>query len=128
MLRLLPLLAFALLPAAIAAPVPPGGRVEYGASGVLTRADLEKIKFDSRLVMDAEDFVERKPANEVRPKNRYDVAVHMPWTKFRAGEPIPAYFALRNNRGYPLRLDARLSLSGPEPTTWNSCDIRVRDT
>src|SRR5215470_9204550 len=108
MLRLLPLLMFALLPAALAAPVPPGGRVEFGSNGLVTRADLEKIKFDSRLVKDAEDFVERKPADEVRPKNRYDVAVHMPWTKFRAGESIPAYFVLRNNRGYALRLDARL--------------------
>ena len=48
MLRRLPLLAFALLPAAVAAPVPPGARPEFGATGLLTRADLEKVRFDSR--------------------------------------------------------------------------------
>ena len=51
----------------------------------------------------------------------------MPWTRFREGDPIPTYFVLRNNRGYALSLDARLSLFGSEPTLWNSCSIDVRD-
>jgi hypothetical protein len=142
MLRVLPLVALAALPVAVAvavaAPVPPGTRVEFGTNGLLARADLDKVKFDSRPVRQGERGFEEAPEREpeaeavrrddpARPKNRYDVAVHMPWTKYRAGEPVPAYFVLRNNRGDPLGLDARLALSGPEPTTWNSCGIDVRD-
>lgn len=136
MLRLLPLLALALLPAAVAAPVPPGGRPAFGAGGLLSHADLESVRFDSRPVKDGEKYDELKPAEEVvkeskpakvRPKNRYDVAVLLPWVTFREGEPARAYFVLRNNRGSPLGLDARLSLFGPEPGVWNSCGIDVRD-
>jgi hypothetical protein len=140
MLRLLPLVALALLPAAVAAPVPPGGRTEFGTNGVLTRADLKRVKFDSRPLKDGEKFeepkviereqevIKRADVGPERPKNRYDVAVHMPWTRLREGEPVPAYFVLRNNRGSLLPVDAQLSLFGSEPTTWNSCSITVRDT
>src|SRR5947209_3061669 len=98
MLRVLPLVALAVLPVAVAAPVPPGARVEFGTNGLLARADLEKVKFDTRPVRKGEwgfeEAPEREPEPEAvrrddpaRPKNRYDVAVHMPWTKYRAGEP-----------------------------------------
>lgn len=141
MRRLFPLLAFALLPAAVAAPVPPGGRVEFDTNGLLTRAELEKVRFDSLPLKAGEKFIEREREREEmvqrdvvkrdltkpRPNNPYDVAVHMPWTRFREGEPIPAYFVLRNNRGKTLSLDGRLSLFGPEPATWNSCRIDVRN-
>ena len=137
MLRLLPLLALALLPAAVAAPVPPGGRPAFGARGLLSRADLEGVRFDSRAVKDGEKFKELKRVDEVvnetkpakaRPKNRYDVAVHLPWATFREGEPAHAYFVLRNNRGSSLGLDARLDLSGPEPMiSGGGCPFDIRD-
>ena len=136
MFRLLPLFAFALVPAAVAAPVPPGGRVAFGSNGLLTAADLERVRFDSRPVKDEhveklkepeEDAAKESPA-KVRPKNRYDVAVHMPWAKFREGEPIPAYFVLRNNRGSTLGLRSRMDLCGPEPgLRGGACDFDIRD-
>ena len=46
MFRLLPLLLLALLPAAVAAPVPPGSDPpEFGASGLVTLADLQRVRF-----------------------------------------------------------------------------------
>src|SRR6187402_32937 len=103
MLRLFALLPLALLPAAVAAPVPPGGRVEFGTNGLLSRADLEKVVFDSQPfkrgdgLERAEDVEPEEGQKDVRkdqiegpPRaNRYDVAVRMPWAKFRAGEPMP---------------------------------------
>jgi hypothetical protein len=139
MYRLSPLLVLALLPAVIAAPVPPPPRDEFGATGLLTRADLERVKFDSRPLKDAEklpvpemvveDMIKdiRTGAPKERPKNPYDLAVHVPQPRVRAGEPVPAYFVLRNNRFARLSVDARLSLFGPKPVTWNSCRIDVRD-
>src|SRR4051812_14426181 len=119
MYRALPLLLLAALPAAVAAPVPREVLPEFGFNGLLTEDDLEKVKFDSRPVMDKEvddavskareieelrkvEDVRKKERFKERPKNLYDVAVHMPQTKFRPGEPVPAYFVLRNNR--PTRL------------------------
>jgi hypothetical protein len=145
MLRLLPLLALALIPAAVAAPVPPGGRVEFGANGLLSRADLEKVVFDSRPLTREE---EREFPDEAGPEekegdpreaqpeapqrtNRYDVAVHMPWARFRAGEPMPVYFVLRNNRSSTLGLRSRIDLSGPTLELQGggvSYDIRDRAT
>jgi hypothetical protein len=79
-------------------------------------------------VKEAEDEPEQKRADDrPRPPTRYDVAVHMPWTRFAEGEPVPAYFVLRNNRGSDLHLHGRLALFGPDPQIWNSCDIDVRD-
>ncbi len=121
MLRLLPLLALALLPAAVAAPVPPGGRVEFGAHGLLTRADLEKVRFDSR---------PSKPDDPKFPRPEYDLAVHMPWATFREGEPVPAYFVLKNNDKAELPLGGRMELFGPRrdsPTFLNGCGFTVRD-
>ncbi len=141
MLRLLPLLALALVPAAVAAPVPPGGRATFGANGLLAIADLEKVHFDTRPAKPDKDFPESKPAPEedakeeakenpakVRPKNRYDLAVHMPWAKFREGEPAPAYFVLRNNRAQMLGLGSRMDLCGPTPhLRGGECRFDVRD-
>jgi hypothetical protein len=136
MRRLFPLLFLAALPAALAAPAPREARTEFGTNGLLTGADLEKVRFDSRAVpgaesavrrLDAVEKVKRAGPDKVRAKNPYDVAVHMPQTRFRVGEPVPAYFVLRNNRPDPLDLAARLDLFGPDPITWNGCEIRVRD-
>src|SRR4051812_22566229 len=116
MLRLLALLPLALLPAVVAAPVPPG-RVEFGTGGLLSRADLEKVAFDTRPATreDGRPFPEdgelerkgdekqKEQPDASRRANRYDLAAHMPWTKFRAGEPIPVYLVLRNNRDSFLR-------------------------
>lgn len=148
MLRLLPLLVFALLPAAVAAPVPAPAppRPEFGANGLLTEADLEKVEFDSRLVKEDERVLEKeleevKKVREVRkdekerpekerPENRFDVAVHIPRATFREGGPAPAYFVLRNNRARELGLRSRLDLC-PEPRLYGGSttfDIRDRAT
>ena len=134
MFRVFPLLALGLLPVAVAAPVPPGaGRPEFGTNGLLTRADLDKVVFDTKPARDRgeEQLDDPKDAGgekAVGPARcEYDLAVHMPWTAFRAGEPIPAYFVLRNNRREPLHLDARLELFGPSLATWNSCAIDLRN-
>src|SRR5262245_1540102 len=120
MFRLLPLLALAWLPAAVAAPVPPGGRVEFGRNGLLTRADLEKVKFDSWPIPSAG----RKPKTRA---GKFDIAVHMPWTRFREGEPIPVYFVLRNNSDSNLTINNELELFRPHPVVWGSCRIRAWD-
>ncbi len=125
MFRRLPLLALVLLPAAVAAPVPRGARVEFGSNGLVTRADLEKVKFDSQPLKEGERGGDAL-AQEGGPA-KYDLAVHMPWTKFREGEAIPAYFVLKNQRNVRLGLDAQLELFGPMSVTWNSCDISLRD-
>ncbi len=132
MFRFLPLVAFATLPALLAAPVPPEKPEPFGSHGILTPDDFAGVKFDSRLVKDADQLrlaeeidVAEQP-KKVRPKNRYDVAVHMPATKFRVGEEIPVYFVVRNNRGFYLSIDARLDFFADEPTTWNSCEIELR--
>src|SRR5262249_50331123 len=70
----------------------------------------------------------RKEGAKPRPANRFDVAVHMPWTKFREGEPIPAYFVLRNNRGAILGLRSRIDCSGSHPQMHGSgISYAVRD-
>jgi len=121
MFRVLPLLVFALLPVAVgAAPVPPGGRVEFGRNGLLTRADLEKVKFDSRPIKDADEDAKAGPA-------KFETAVHMPWTKFRAGEPIPVYFVLRNRSAKDECFDVGMELFGRYPANWGGCQINVCD-
>jgi hypothetical protein len=124
MCRCVPLLLLALLPVAVAAPIPPGGRAEFGASGLLTRADLERVVFKSHPVKPGEN-VGVAPIDEDQP-GKFDVAVHMPWTKLREGEPIPAYFVLKNLENTILGLDAQLELFRPRPTTQNACRISIR--
>lgn len=136
MSRLL-LLPLALFPAAFAAPVPRDAGPDFAAGGLLTRADLEKVRFDSQPVKDGErgalagdekDEPEAKSDGPARPKNRYDVAVHMPATRFREGDPVPAYFVLRNNRGTMLGLGSRLEFTGSYPMLHGGdCDFDVRD-
>jgi hypothetical protein len=144
MRRLFPLLALALLPAALAAPVPRGVRPDFGTNGLLSRADLEKIAFDSRPALregagewsDAAEAEEPEKRREDEPKkppvplraNRFDVAVHLPWANFRAGEQMPVYFVVRNNRRSVLGLNSQLDLSGPEPHIHGSgMSFDVRD-
>lgn len=141
MRRLFPLLVFALVPVVTAAPVPPAPPPEFGAVGTLTRAELKRIVFDSRLDAEVRKPRRRKDAEEKilrdeefgepatpRPVNHFDVAVHMPVTRFREGEPAPAYFVLRNNRGAPFRLQSRIDVCTPTPLLRGEyCDITVRD-
>lgn len=140
MLRLLPLVALALVPA-VAAPVPvDAARAEFGRAGLLTRADLNRVRFDSRRSPEGAweaKFGRVKEVNEpgrddrARPANRFDVAVHLPRTTFRAGDPAPAYFVLRNNRGHDFALHSRLDLCRPEPLlhgTGYRSDVRDRAT
>lgn len=105
MSRLLLLACVALLPVAVAAPVPTETRPEFGTSGILTAADLEKVRFDSRIAKEGKEAADTNPP--INQKS-IDVAVHMPWTKFREGEPVPAYFVLKNKRAETLRLGSRM--------------------
>jgi hypothetical protein len=118
MYRLVPFL-LALLPALAAAPLPRGGRPEFGINGVLSCADLEKVRFDSQPVKEGPrdkvaDLVQ-EAEQAGAPKNRFDVAVHMPWTRFLEGEPIPAYLVMRNNRGAVLGLTSRIDFTEALP-------------
>lgn len=122
MRRVLLLLPFALIPAVLAAPVPPGARTEFGTGGLLSRADLEKVKFDSRPAKEEEIEVEQDVTVE-----KCDIAVHLPWTKFREGEPVPAYFVVRNRNESELQLRLQMELFGPWPIVWSACRIKVRD-
>lgn len=126
------------LSALAAAPVPRDARVPFGAHGTLPRADLERVKFDSQLVLnedgkprdDDEERDERNPDAPLKA-NRYDVAVHLPWAKFRTGEPMPVYLVLRNNRDETLGLHSRIDLSGGEVDIHGggiSFDVRSRAT
>lgn len=125
MSRLLPLMFVALLPVAVAAPVPRDVRPDFGTGGLLTRADLDTVRFDSRPVKDDEKFAgEKRKGGE--PK--FDLAVHLPWTTFREGEPVPAYFVLRNNADSVLELHSCLDFSEPFPAVHGGeCDFDVRD-
>ncbi|HEY1190082.1 MAG TPA: hypothetical protein VGE74_20700 [Gemmata sp.] len=111
-------------PALIAAPVPrAAGRPAFGANGLLTRADLEKVPFRSQPTRPDD------PKQEVQ-RAGYDLAVHMPWATFREGEPVPAYFILRNNNKEELPLRCRFELFGPEarrPAFVNGCRYTVRN-
>src|SRR5437764_8165974 len=111
MRRFLPLLALVLLPAAAAAPVPPGGRAEFGANGLLSRADLEKVRFESRAARQKERLAPAQ-GNAGAP-DKAAIAVHLPWNAFREGEPVPAYFVFKNGSDRDLKLDGRLDLFGP---------------
>src|SRR5436190_495472 len=136
-----------------AAPVPRDTRPSFGDNGLLARADLEKVRFDSRLIktddadgkraQDGEDeAVEKNPEEKVKEEkaeepawakspNRFDVAVHMPWARFREGESIPVYFVLRNNRNSRLGLRSCIDFSGPNPQLHGSAasfDVRDRAT
>ena len=55
MSRLLLLLSLALVPAVVAAPVPRDVPPEFGRHGLVARADLEKVRFDSRPAADDKD-------------------------------------------------------------------------
>lgn len=126
---------------AVAAPIPPGAGVPFGHDGLVSRADLEKVTFDSRLVLDHDekprDDDEEKDAPELVRKadgvraNRYDVAIHLPRTKVQTGDPLPVYLVLRNNRNETLGLHSSINLSGAWPELHGggiSFDVRDRAT
>lgn len=139
------LVALAALPfAVVAAPVPqPPAPKPFGSSGVVSRAELDALKFDSRAVPESERKgarVERAKRDiqqklvedddgppKVRPANRYDVAVHLPAVRCFAGDPIVAYFVVRNNRDDELYLDGRLDFADGAPVARNDCDLRLTD-
>ncbi|MBM3982272.1 MAG: hypothetical protein FJ304_18795 [Planctomycetes bacterium] len=148
MTRFLLLVALATLPALVAAPVPPKPPSEFGAKGVLSRAELETVTFDTRAAPKrdgdrdwADDAVieerviedRRKPdaPAKPRPANRYDLAVVVPAARARAGDPVYAYFVLRNNRDTTLRLGSRMDPSGGYPEFHGGgmgFDVRDRTT
>lgn len=106
-------------PVTAAAPVPPKvGNGEFGSAGLLTRSDLDRVGFDSHSFKDGKLQTDEKPP-------RYDIAVHMTRFRFAEGEPIPAYFLMRNNTREMLELDASLELFRHPPELWNACSIAV---
>lgn len=143
MTRFALLTVLAALPlAVVAAPVPEPAPKPFGTDGIVSRAELEALQFDSRAVPDAEragararHTAERKvQAREgddgppkVRPANRFDVAVHMPATRFFVGEPVVAYFVVRNNRAEELELDGRLDTVDGVLSESGDCEVRLAD-
>lgn len=139
MARFLPLLALAPLCALAAAPVPPGARVPFGRDDLLSRADLEKVAFASFPDLDRDGKPRDDDERYDDPKrgdgadaplrtNRYDLAVYLPWNRFAAGNPMPVYLVLRNNRDATLGLRSHIDLSGPTP--WlhgGGIDVGVRE-
>lgn len=135
--------ALAALPfAVVAAPVPEPVPKPFGTDGIVSRAELEALAFDSRAVPDKErtrdrvrrvvEIQKRRAEDDgappkVRPANRFDVGVHMPATRFKVGEPVVAYFVVRNNRAEELDLDGRLDFADGTPVVCNDCDLRVLD-
>src|SRR4051812_41352075 len=104
MRRLLLLLALCFAALAVAAPVPPGGRVEFGANGLVTRAELAKVKFEPPPAHRKERFDWKRVNADVIPApDKVTLTVHLPWHTFREGETVPAYFLIKNgtNRDLP---------------------------
>src|SRR5262245_14795111 len=113
-------------PVVLLAPVPRDAeRPTFGKSGLVTRADLEKVKFDTRLYV-GRDNQPAAPELAAQPRD-YDLAIHLPWSRFREGEPMPAYFVARNNLDRDLSLPDYPQLFGPDPILTSSCDIYVLD-
>jgi hypothetical protein len=129
--------------AVVAAPVPKPAPKPFGTNGIVSRAELEALTFDSRPVPPADrkrDRVKRVIEDQkkvqaaedagppkVRPANRYDVGVHVPAVRLFVGEPVVAYFVVRNNRDEELYLDGRLNFADGAPLACNDCDLRLTD-
>jgi hypothetical protein len=129
MMRFL-LLLFSLCVASltVAAPVPPGGRAEFGAKGLVTRAELAKVKFEPPMAHRKERFDwKRVSADAIPPADKVSLAVHLPWHTFREGEVVPAYFVIKNGTNRDLPLDGRLDLYGPNAAARNACAVGVYD-
>ena len=125
--RAAPFLLAVILPAAVAAPVPPGAaQPEFGANGLLTRADLAKVRFDPRVVPEVKRV---EPSDERKYRDprakKPPVAVHMPRTRFQSGDPIPAYFIVQNPTNHELFLDARLEVTSSRLVLSGRCDVRL---
>jgi hypothetical protein len=107
------------LTTAAAAPVPAATPARaFGDRAVLTAADLAKLDY-SAPVTDAEALRQHPNLNGAA------VALHLPKLRFHTGEPIPAYFVVRNRSDKPLGLDMRLDLFTTPPGKRNSCAIRL---
>jgi hypothetical protein len=112
---------------AVTAPVPPGGRAEFGASGLVTRADLEKVRFEPPPAHRKDRFGWARGIDVIPASEKAGIAVHLPWHTFREGEVVPAYFVLKNGGDRDLPLDGRLDLYGPNPAALGACAVGVYD-
>lgn len=117
MFRAVAILSALLACALLAAPAP-ATRPLFGAGGVVTPADLEPIAFQTR------EKDGKKDARDPRA-DALGVALHMPRNRFRPGEPIPAYFLVRNYSREPVGLDLRLDLFARPLELRNSCKVRL---
>ena len=109
----------------MAAPVPQGVRTEFGSRGLLTRADLAKVKFEPASRKDRFNWLRDKGDASGKEFAKAAIAVHLPWHTFREGEDVPAYFVFKNGSDRDLPLAGRLDLYGPNPSTRNACAIGV---
>src|SRR5262249_56523724 len=96
-----------LFPSATAAPVPAeADRPAFGANGLLTRADLEKLRFTA--LRDPDPREDRRGAGLA-------VAAHMPRARVRPPEPGPAGFRLKNPDPQARRLAQQPPPPRPRP-------------
>jgi len=98
-----------------AATVPGVPRPDPFAAGMIPRAELERLPFPDRA-----QFGPTLPEPAA-------IVLHLPSTRFKSGEPIPAYFVVRNTTDQHLGLDMRLDLFSMYVRTVNSCTIDLRD-
>lgn len=98
----------------LAAPAPPGKPV-FGAGGVVTRAALETISWKRASSGD----------RELRRLASLGVALHLPRTRFLHGDPVPAYFLVRNFGREEVGLDMRLDLFCTPFALNNSCSLSL---
>lgn len=114
---------FAIL--ATAAPAPRSDAPEFGANGILTTDDLKTVAFKSRVLRTADELKELKLKSGSRPED-YDVAVHLPRTKFKPGEPVPVYFVVKNKLDRKIGLKMLIDFSGHAPHLRGECTFSIR--
>ena len=116
--RLITLILFSVATSALAAPVPTGRTIDPFATGFLTADDLKKIH-----TSDPAPFGPELPSST-------EISLHVPNTRIRSGEPIPAYFLVRNTTDKPVGLDIELELFTDAYHTDNASriELRSRDT
>ncbi len=107
------------------APAPPMPPPEFGANGILTANDLKDVTFRSRVRLTAEQLKERTLHRGERPDD-YDVAVHLPRTRFEQGEPIPAYFVVKNMTNAKIGLKMGIDFTGSAPYLHGEATFSLR--
>lgn len=125
-MRFTPPLAILFAAVLAAAPVPRDqAAVSFGANGLLTSEDLKTVRFNSKPARTAEELkgLQLKPGE--RPED-YDAAVHLPRTRILHGEPIPAFFVVKNATKRKLGLKMLLEFAAPECRFRGETDLQIK--